>query len=77
MVALPADAAKSENARKSGRNVEDVTLVRADQLNCFDMLNNRYLVIQKSDLEAWLSGPWSQTGKDAKLAPKGAKKEAK
>lgn len=77
VVALSADPKVSENARKSGRNVEDVTLVRADQLNCFDMLNNRYLVIQKSDLEAWLSGPWSQTGKDAKLAPKGAKKEAK
>lgn len=77
VVALPVDANKSENARKSGRNVEDVTLIRADQLNCFDMLNHRYLVIGKSDLEAWLAGPWSQTGKDAKLAPKGAPKEGK
>jgi len=77
VVALSGDAKLSENARKSGRNVEDVTLVRADQLNCFDMLNHRYLVIEKSDLVSWLSGPWSQTGKDAKLAPKGAKKETK
>lgn len=78
VVALSADATKSENARKSGRNVEDVTIIRADQLNCFDMLNHRFLVIGKSDLEAWLSGPWSQTGKDAKLAPLGAaKKEGK
>ena len=73
-----ADAAKSENARKSGRNIDDVTIIRADQLNCFDMLNHRFLVIGKSDLEAWLSGPWSQTGKDAKLTPMGAaKKEGK
>ncbi len=72
VVALPVDAAKSENARKGGRNLENVTLIRADQLNCFEMLNHRFLVIGKGDLEAWLSGPWSQTGKDAKLAPKGA-----
>jgi large subunit ribosomal protein L4 len=75
VVALPVDAAKSENARKSGRNVEDVTLIRADQLNCFDMLNHRFLVIGKADLEAWLNGPWSQTGKDAKLEPKGMSAE--
>jgi hypothetical protein len=30
------------------------------------MLNNRYLVIDKADLEAWLSGPSSQTGKIVK-----------
>ena len=35
------------------------------------MLNNRYLVIAKDDLENWLSGPWSQTGKDAKVSPLG------
>ncbi|QOI99046.1 MAG: 50S ribosomal protein L4 [Phycisphaeraceae bacterium] len=77
VVALPASGEQSENARKSGRNIEDVTLVRADQLNCFEMLNHRYLVIGKADLEAWLAGPWSQTGKDAKTSPMGAKKEAK
>lgn len=75
VVALPVDPAKSDNARKSGRNVEDVTLIRADQLNCFDMLNHRFLVIGKSELETWLAGPWSQTGKDAKLAPKGTSAE--
>jgi hypothetical protein len=37
------------------------------------MLNSRYLVIDRADLEAWLTGPTSQTGKDAKLAPKGAR----
>ncbi|MDX9911168.1 MAG: 50S ribosomal protein L4 [Phycisphaerales bacterium] len=66
LVALSADPAKSRNARLSARNVEDVTLCRADQLTCFEMLNHRYLVIAKGDLEAWLSGSSSKTGKDAK-----------
>jgi len=71
LVALPTDAASSENARLSGRNMEQVTLIRADQLSAFNMLNNRYVVIGRSDLEAWLSGPSSQTGKDAKVNPLG------
>ena len=75
LVALPMDAAKSENAIKSGRNVNDVTLVRVDQLNCFNLLNHRYLVIGRKDLEAWLNGPSSQTGKIAKIAPLGRKTE--
>jgi hypothetical protein len=42
------------------------------------MLNSRFLVISKADLEAWLKGPSSQTGKDAKVNPMGAAKaEAK
>lgn len=69
--ALVALANENHNARKSGRNVEEVTLCQATQLNCFDMLNHRYLVIARADLEAWLAGPWSQTGKDAKTAPQG------
>lgn len=73
LIALPADGAATENARLSGRNMEDVTLIRADQLNCFDMLNHRYLVISRADLEAWLKGPWSQTNKQAKVAPLGRK----
>jgi len=71
LVALPVEGDKAANARLSARNVEDVTLCRADQLNCFDMLNHRYLVIGKAELEAWLKGPSSQTGKDAKLNPLG------
>jgi large subunit ribosomal protein L4 len=71
LVALPFDGEASERARLSGRNVEDVTLIRVDQLNCFNMLNHRYLVISKADLEAWLNGPSSQTGKDAKINPLG------
>ncbi|MEM1331160.1 MAG: 50S ribosomal protein L4 [Planctomycetota bacterium] len=63
LVALSGDPAKSKNARLSARNVEHVDLCRADQLTCFEMLNHRYLVIEKSELEAWLSGASSQTKK--------------
>ncbi|MCA9276739.1 MAG: 50S ribosomal protein L4 [Phycisphaerales bacterium] len=63
LVALSGDAEKSKNARLSARNVDGVQLCRADQLNAFEMLNNRYLVIDKGELEAWLNGPSSHTGK--------------
>jgi large subunit ribosomal protein L4 len=75
LVALGMDAAKAEGALLSGRNVEDVSMVRVDQINAFNLLNHRYLVITKSDLESWLSGPSSQTGKEAKTAPMGRKQE--
>ncbi len=71
LIALPCDENASRNARLSGRNIDSVTMVRSSDLNCFDMLNHRFLVIGRKDLEAWLTGPASQTGKDAKLAPMG------
>jgi len=72
LVALSMDAAVAHNARMSARNVEDVTLCRLDQLTAFNMLNHRYLVIAKADLEAWLKGPSSQTTKAAKVTPMNA-----
>jgi len=66
LVALSGDVEKAKNARLSARNVEGIQLCRADQLNAYEMLNNRYLVIDKADLEAWLAGPSSQTGKAVK-----------
>jgi large subunit ribosomal protein L4 len=76
LVAIPAEDTVTRNA---ARNLDTVSLCRPEHLNCFELLNHRYLVIGKAQLEAWLTGPGSQTGKDAKLAPKGAapKKEAK
>ncbi|MEM9064161.1 MAG: 50S ribosomal protein L4 [Planctomycetota bacterium] len=71
LLALSGDPEKSKNARLSARNVEDITMCRADQLTAFEMLNHRYLVIGKSELEAWLSGPSSQTDKSAKTDPQG------
>lgn len=61
VVALAHD---NTNARLAARNLE-VSLCNAQQLTCWEMLNHRYLVISKSDLEAWLSGPSSKTDKSA------------
>ena len=69
--ALVAVDPKNKNIRLSARNIDNVTLTTPDQLTCFNMLNHRYLIISKADLEAWLSGPWSQTNKSAKLEPMG------
>jgi hypothetical protein len=65
------DSGSSNNAVLSGRNVEGVTIVRCDQINAFNMLNHRYMVIGKGDLEAWLKGASSQTTKEAKINPIG------
>lgn len=42
------------NVRLSARNIERVTLCPAGELNCFEMLRHRFIVIEKADLEAWL-----------------------
>ena len=75
LVALPMDFEAGQNALRSARNIESVELVRVDQINAFNMLNNRYLVIARSDLESWLKGPTSQTGKEAKVNPMGRSAE--
>lgn len=77
LVALPMDIAKARNTMLAGRNLDQVSLTRCDQLTAFNLLNHRYLVIGKADLEAWLAGPWSQTGKAARVSPLGASKEVK
>ncbi len=74
LLAVPVDA---ETTRLAARNLDGVKLCRCDQLNAFDLLNHRYLVIAKKDLQAWLDGPSSQTGKSAKISPMGATKETK
>lgn len=63
LVALSHD---NDNARKSAANIEGVTTVPVDQLTCFEMLNHRYMVIAKSDLEAWLNGASGKMDKNAK-----------
>jgi len=70
--ALMAVPATDMPTRLAARNIETIKTCRPDQLTAFEMLNHRYLVISKADLEAWLKGPSSQTGKDAKVNPLGA-----
>jgi len=69
--ALVAVGFDNSAVRLSARNCEQVTLVPATQLTCFEMLNHRYLVITRSDLEAFLNGPSAQITKDAKINPLG------
>ena len=68
-VAVKAD---NFNARLAARNIDDVTLCNSEELTCWEMLNSRYLVIAKSDLEAWLSGPSSKTDKSGSRVRKAA-----
>ncbi len=79
--ALVAVGIENEQVRLGARNLERVTLIPSGQLTCFDLLNHRYLVITKGDLESFLKGPSSQITKIAKISPLGrakaaAKKEA-
>lgn len=71
VLALSPSPERSAKTRLSARNVDGVTLVRADQLTCFELLNNRYLIIEKAELEAWLTGASSQTDKTARVDPMG------
>lgn len=65
-----------QNVRASAGNVQDVETIPASELTCFEMLNRRYLLISKADLEAWLSGPSSKIDKTAKAIRTRANKEA-
>lgn len=73
--ALIAVGQDNDNIRRSGRNVETVTLCQPSQLNCFELLNHRYLVITKGDLQAFLAGPQGQTDKSAKVSPLGRRQK--
>jgi len=52
LVAL--DAA-NVNAQYSARNLPSVSTIRWDQLNVFELLNHRYLLIEKASLEAFIA----------------------
>lgn len=68
LLAVPSDQG---NVRLAARNVPSVTTCRPSEMTCYELLNHRYLIISRADLEAWLAGPWSQTDKSAKLDPQG------
>ena len=39
----------------AARNISDVETIRVDQLNAYDLLSNRFLLVQKSALADWLA----------------------
>jgi len=51
----------------SARNIEHVDVCASHEITAFNMLNHRYLIIAKDELEAWLNGPSSKTDKSAKV----------
>jgi large subunit ribosomal protein L4 len=58
----------NRNALLSARNLADVSVLRIDQLNVFDLLNHRFLVVDKASLQAFIQSPISSTRSSAKEA---------
>ncbi len=46
----------NREAALSARNLPDVDTIRVDQLNAFDVLNHRFLVIERAALESFIDG---------------------
>jgi len=44
------------NTARSAANLQHVSLTRIDQLNAFDLLNHRYLIVDQEALTGWLEG---------------------
>jgi large subunit ribosomal protein L4 len=53
---LLALAGNEKNAALSARNIEDVQIIRMDQLNAYDLLSRRFLLVDKAAFTAWLEG---------------------
>ncbi|MHC5114772.1 MAG: 50S ribosomal protein L4 [Planctomycetota bacterium] len=47
---------KNMNAALSARNIPNVNTIAVQQLNVFELLNHRYLLVDKASLEAFLDG---------------------
>ena len=61
----------------SARNLEYVDTVRVDQLNVFEMLNHRYLVIDRAALESFLDSSCFPKDEAPKVEKKKKKKKKK
>jgi len=53
---LVAVDSENRNAAVSARNIANVDTIRVDQLNVFELLNHRFLVVDKASMEAFLDG---------------------
>ncbi|MBI1337127.1 MAG: 50S ribosomal protein L4 [Phycisphaera sp.] len=40
---------------RSARNLSDIKLTNVEQLNAFDLLNNRYVLVERAALENWIA----------------------
>ncbi|MBC22387.1 MAG: 50S ribosomal protein L4 [Phycisphaerae bacterium] len=50
------------NAALSARNLRGVDTIRIDQLNAFELLNHRYLLVDRASLESFLNSECFQSG---------------
>jgi len=63
--ALVATDGGNRNALRSARNIDGVDVCRIEQLNAFELLNHRYLVVDRAALESFLSGEcWNDADED-------------
>ena len=62
---LIAMGSENRNAALSARNLENVDTIRVDQLNVFELLNHRFLVVDKESIEAFLNGTAWNNEEDA------------
>ena len=46
----------NREAALSARNIAEVDTIRIDQLNVFDLLNHRFLVVDRATLESFIDG---------------------
>jgi large subunit ribosomal protein L4 len=53
---LVAVDSENRNAAVSARNLENVDTIRVDQLNVFELLNHRFLVVDKASIESFIDG---------------------
>ena len=53
---LVALESSNHTAALSARNLEDVRTIRVDQLNAFDLLNHRFLVVERAGLQSFIDG---------------------
>ena len=59
----------NRKAALSARNLDGTTTIRVDQLNTFELLNHRYLVVDRASLQAFIDGSlWSTQSDDGKEA---------
>ncbi|MBI1367216.1 MAG: 50S ribosomal protein L4 [Planctomycetes bacterium] len=42
------------NTRLSARNVADIQIIHMDQLNAYDLLSRRFVLVDKATLEGWI-----------------------
>lgn len=50
---------------RSARNIDELTITQVDRLNAFDLLNHRYLLIDKAALEGYVAKMREQLAGDA------------